>query len=135
METTEQELTTHRIACVRMDSSCYEHDPIITHITEWTDVDDKTFKLLKKAEHDWELGEALGGEFQVIEFLPPRFIGETVEKYVELIRKREEELAIKKQKQAERNLLRKQKKELRDAQTKAERLEKLKREIAELEQN
>jgi hypothetical protein len=114
----------HKVAIILGQSAGYGYDDayepwIITKFTDFAEVDDETFQLLKQASHKYD--------FIVIETPvdPNKFICETVEQYKEwiLAEKRKEEKARKDREM--KALARKAKKKLASEEAERKLLEEL----------
>ena len=119
---------THKIAIVMADdgygySGSYDHDTVITSITEWTEVTDEEFRLLSGAKY--EMG------FAILEqpVDTPAFVAKTVKDYIVLVEKRKQKEEEEKRKQEEAALQRKIKKQAKDQESKLKLLKKLSDEL------
>lgn len=121
----------HKIAIVIARDNFYnygdDYDRLIESISEWTEVDDETFALLKKAEMSRRY------DFGVLEqpVHPRVFIKNTVEDYVAHVKAEEEKREAEKKKKAEAARKRKLNKMAKDEAAKRILFNQLKEELGE----
>lgn len=123
----------HKIAIITTRDVYYNYgddcNTVINNITEWTTVSHEDFVMLQQASHKMPYER----QFVILEqpVDTPAFIASTIADYIEMAKKQSAEEATAKKIHAAAALARKQKKELKDRESKVALLMKLKAELGD----